>query len=317
MENNISTREIAEAGLMIAIMVILGLGASYIPLVGTIISFLFPVPLVILSLHHSLRISIIALIVSTIIIIFFTEPLYGIGFSVSFGTIGLIFGHMIKKGKDPNVTAVFGALGFLCGVILVAFLSFIIMGINTFEMYFKMYEETFPTVVDLYKRLGISSEQLETISKNWGEIMKFVKQALPSMLLVGGIIISYANYWVAFNILKRIKIHIPPISISNLRFPPITILGFLLAFILTAVGMSNPSSLAYQLGINLQVIFSVLFLLSGLLVVNFWLSKLGLPGFAKAILFMLIIFQPLFSTVVTWLGVFDTIFKFRKTEENT
>lgn len=314
---NISTREIAEAGLMIAIMVILGLGASYIPVIGTIISFLFPVPLVILSLHHSIRTSIIALVVSAIILIFFTEPLYGIGFSTSFGTIGLIFGHMIKKGKDSNSTVVFGALGFLCGVILVAFLSFMIMGINTFDMYFKMYEETFPTVVDFYKRLGIPTEQLDTISKNWQEIMKLIKQALPSMLLVGGIIISYANYWVAFNILKRIKISIPPISVSNLRFPPITVLGFLLSFILTAVGMGNPSSLAYQLGINLQVIFSVLFLLSGLLVVNSWISKWGLPTFAKWILFILIIFQPVFSLIVTWLGIFDTIFKLRKTEENT
>lgn len=314
---NISTREIAEAGLMIAIMVILGLGASYIPVIGTIISFLFPVPLVILSLHHSLRTSIIALIVSAVIIIFFTEPLYGVGFSTSFGTIGLVFGYMIKKGRDSNISVIFGALGFLCGVILVAFLSFMIMGINTFDMYFKMYEETFPTVVDFYKRLGISNEQLETINKNWKEIMRLIKQALPSMLLVGGIIISYANYWVAFNILKRIKINIPPISVSNLRFPPITVLGFLLSFILTTVGMGNPSSLAYQLGINLQVIFSVLFLLSGLLVVNSWISKWGLPTFAKWILFILIIFQPVFSLIVTWLGIFDTIFKLRKTEENT
>lgn len=313
---NISTREIAEAGLMTAIMVILGLGASYIPLIGTFISFLFPVPLVILSLHHSLRTSVMALIVSTIVIILFTEPLYGIGFSASFGTIGLLFGYMIRRGKDSNSTVLLGALGFLCGVVLVAFLSFMIMGINTFDMYFKMYEESLPTVVDMYKRFGIPSEQLELLSKNWQEIMKFVKQALPSMLLVGGVIISYGNYWVAYNILKRIKINIPPISISNLRFPPITILGFLLSFILTAIGMSNPSSLSYQLGINLQVIFNVLFLLSGLLVVNSWLSRWGLPKLAKGILFVIIIFQPVFSMIVTWLGVFDTIFKLRKTEED-
>jgi uncharacterized protein YybS (DUF2232 family) len=314
---NVSTREIAEAGLMTAIMVILGLGASYIPVLGTFISFLFPVPLIILSIRHSLKTGVMALIVAGIILILFTEPLYGIGFSTSFGSIGLVFGYMIKGGKSPNHTVLWGALAFLCGVVLVAFLSFIIMGINTFELYFKMYEESFPTVIEMYKRLGLSTDQLEALSKNWQEIMKFIKQALPSMLLVGGVIISFANYWVAYQVLKRIKIEIPPISISNLRLPPITILGFLLAFILTAIGIKDPRSLAYNIGINLQVVFSVLFLLSGLLVVNSWLSKLGLPKVAKVILFIFIIFQPFFSQIVTWIGMFDTIFKFRKTEENT
>lgn len=313
---NISTREIAEAGLMTAIMVILALGASYIPLVGTLISFLFPVPLVILSLHHSLRTGIMALIVSAIILILFTEPLYGIGFSVSFGTVGLIFGYMLKKGKASNSTILLGALGFLCGIVLIAFLSFIIMGINTFDMYFKIYEESLPTVMDIYKRLGLSGEQLEMLDKNWQEVMNLIKQALPSMLIVGSIIISSANYWIAHNILKRIKIDIPPISISDLRFPPVTILGFFLSFTLTAIGMNNPKSFSYQLGINLQVIFNVLFLLAGLLVINFWLSRWELPKFARVILFILIIFQPIFSMIATWLGVFDTIFKLRKTEEN-
>lgn len=105
---NFSTREIAEAGLMTAIMVILGLGASYIPVIGTLISFLFPVPLIILSIRHSLRTGIMALIVAGIILILFTEPLYGIGFSASFGSIGLVFGYMIKSGKNPNSTVLWG-----------------------------------------------------------------------------------------------------------------------------------------------------------------------------------------------------------------
>lgn len=314
---NFSTREIAEAGLMTAIMVILGLGASYIPVIGTLISFLFPVPLIILSIRHSLRTGIMALIVAGIILILFTEPLYGVGFSASFGSIGLVFGYMMKSGKNPNSTVLWGALAFLCGVILIAFLSFIIMGINTFDLYFKMYEESFPTVIDMYKRFGLPTDQIEALSKNWQEIMKFIKQALPSMLLVGGVIISSANYWVAHQVLKRIRIDIPPISLSNLRLPPITVLGFFLAFIITAIGIKDPKSLAYNIGINLQVIFSVLFLFNGILVVNSWLSKWGLPKVAKIVLFIFIIFQPFFSQLVVWIGMFDTIFKFRKTEENT
>lgn len=312
-----STKEIAEAGLMTSIMVILALGASYIPLVGTLMSFLFPVPLVILSLHHSLKTGIMALIVTGIILILFTEPLYGIGFSASFGSIGLVFGYMLKSGKGANSTILWGALAFLCGVILIAFLSFIIMGINTFELYFKMYEETFPTAINMYKKLGIPTEQLDAISKNWQEIMKFIKQALPSMLLVGGVIISSINYWIAHHILKRVKIEIPQISFSNLRLPPVTIFGFLLAFIFTAIGIKDPKSLAYNVGINLQVVFSVLFLLNGLLVVNFWFSKWGLTKAIKIVIFIFIIFQPFFSQIVTWIGMFDTIFRFRKTEEHT
>lgn len=318
MKNNLSTREIAEAGLMVAIMVLLGLGSAYIPVIGTFMSFLFPLPLVILSLRYDLRLGIMALIVSAIIIALFTEPLYGISLSTSFGLVGLIFGYMAKGNRNPNHTILLGALSFLGGVALTASISFLVMGINPINLFFKMYEESFPTVMNLYKKMGIAKEQIDLLQKNWEQIMTFIKQALPSMLFVGGIIISYINYLIAYNILKRLKISIPsPISLSVLRIPPITVAGFLIAFLLTFLGGSNPTGFLYHLGINLEVIFSVLFLLDGLLVVNFWMSKGNFSLVLKVIIFIFIVFQPIFSQIVTWLGLFDTLFNMRKSSEGT
>jgi len=317
MKNTLSTREIAEAGLMVAVMVLLGLGSAYILLIGTFMSFLFPIPLVILSLRYNLKLGIMTLIVSTIIISFFTEPLYGISISTSFGLIGLVFGYMAKEGKNPNHTILLGGLTFLFGVAVVASVSFLIMGINPMNSFFKMYEESFSTVVNLYQKMGMSKEQIDLLQKNWQQIINFVKQALPSLLLVGGIIISYINYLVAFNILRRLKVSIPnPMPLGSLRFPPITALGFLVAFLLVFLGAGNPKSLLYHLGINLEVIFSILFLLNGLLVVNFWMSKGNFPVVVRTIIFIFLVFQPIFSQVLTWLGLFDSLFNIRKSSEN-
>ena len=316
--NSLSTREIAEAGLMVAVMVLLGLGSAYVPILGTFMSFLFPVPLVILSLRYDLRVGIMTLIVSAIIIALFTEPLYGISISTSFGLVGLIFGYMAKNNRNPNHTILLGALSFLGGVAITAIISFLIMGVNPITLFFKMYEESFPTVLNIYKKIGVSKEQLDLIEKTWNQLMTFIRQALPSMLFVGGIIISYINYWVAYSILKRLKVSIPnPVSLTVLRIPPITVTGFLIAFILVSLGSRNPTGFLYHLGINLEVIFSVLFLLDGLLVVNFWMSKGNLSMAIKIIVFIFIVFQPVLSQIVTWLGLFDTLFNMRRTSEGT
>ncbi|MGC9064662.1 MAG: DUF2232 domain-containing protein, partial [bacterium] len=255
---------------------------------------------------------------SAILIAIFTEPLYGVSISMSFGFIGLIFGYMAKNNRNPNHIILLGALSFLGGVAITAIISFLVMGVNPINLFFKMYEESFPVVINIYKKMGISKEQIDLIQKTWDQLMTFIKQALPSMLFMGGIIISYINYWIAHSILNRLKISIPaPISLTLLKIPPITVSGFLIAFLLVFLGGKNPTGFLYHLGINLEVIFSVLFLLDGLLVVNFWMSKGNLSMAIKVIIFIFIIFQPIFSQIVTWLGLFDVLFNMRRTSQDT
>jgi uncharacterized protein YybS (DUF2232 family) len=64
----------------------------------------------------------------------------------------------------------------------------------------------------------------------------------------------------------------------------------------------------------LQILFNYVFLLQGLAILWFFLDKANLPKLVRWII-IIFVFNPLFTTLVVWLGVLDTWFNFRKLGE--
>ena len=56
-----------EGGLLAAITVIMGLIAVYMPILGTIATLLWPMPIIILVVRHGLKSGVISIIAATII----------------------------------------------------------------------------------------------------------------------------------------------------------------------------------------------------------------------------------------------------------
>ena len=68
MNSKIGTRPLVEAGLLVAITVVLSFFVLFVPLIGAIGYFTLPVPIAILYIRHDFKLSFIASIVSAIVI---------------------------------------------------------------------------------------------------------------------------------------------------------------------------------------------------------------------------------------------------------
>lgn len=69
---------------------------------------------------------------------------------------------------------------------------------------------------------------------------------------------------------------------------------------------------AYVIGLNLLLVFGTLYFIQGLAVVNFFLDKRSLNSLTRSAVFLLAIFIQVLFQGISWLGVFDTWFDFRK-----
>ena len=81
-----------EGGLLVALSVILGLLAIYLPLAGIIAALIWSVPFTVLVYRHGLRRGIMGLFVAMLLLTLLLGPLVAIRFAVSLGPTGLALG---------------------------------------------------------------------------------------------------------------------------------------------------------------------------------------------------------------------------------
>jgi len=92
-----STKSIVEGAFLSAITALLFLASLYIPLLGTLISFLCPLPIIILCLRHNLKVATLALFISFFLITLVAGPFQGLIAVLGFGILGITLGIVIKK----------------------------------------------------------------------------------------------------------------------------------------------------------------------------------------------------------------------------
>jgi len=69
---------------------------------------------------------------------------------------------------------------------------------------------------------------------------------------------------------------------------------------------------AYAVGLNLLLVFGTLYLVQGLAVINFFMDQRSMNSLARGAVVLLAIFIQVLFQGISWLGVFDTWFDFRK-----
>ena len=104
MKERMPTKSIVEGAFLSAITALLFLASLYIPLLGTLISFLCPLPLIILCLRHDIKIALLALFVSFIMVTLLAGPFQGLIAVFGFGLLGIALGVTIKKAVSMGNT---------------------------------------------------------------------------------------------------------------------------------------------------------------------------------------------------------------------
>ena len=95
------TSAMVEAGILAAIAIVFAIISMYVPVIGSFINFLWPLPIAICGMRNGLRWSVMTLIVADIAVAVLISPLHAFSLLAAFSLVGLTLGECMRRGYKP------------------------------------------------------------------------------------------------------------------------------------------------------------------------------------------------------------------------
>lgn len=297
----------------------LGMVLFFIPVLNISI-LLFPVPIIVVGVRQGTLAAIISLAVSSVIMGLFTHPFFGIIiFCLNiFIVLALIAAY--KEGYQMNESVVLSSGGALLSM-LVSLQAFTWMAGESFfdflwdnlKAFFSSNSINIEGLMELYRTLG-KIDKVYPVDR-FAEIfigqMKDLAPLFPSLLLVTSLLLGGLNFLVSRLALKRMGSPIPNVPpFKSWSLPRGTGRGFLWLMIIATIGtwikIPNFEVVLY----TISSVFTFVFTVQGLSVVSFLLAEKRVPG-VVGVLILIAAFVFL-SVVLTFMGIFEQMFGFRR-----
>jgi len=310
------TKQVVEAGLFAAIMVLLMVGSFYLPIIGMLIFFVIPLPVIILTIRNTLPNVIVATVVATMIASAMVTIVYGVGIGVLALTVGLPLGIAFKNKFFATKSIALGGFGALIGFFLVIVVMQSLMGLSIYDQLDEMFEMSSEMQQQMTSVLGTLNntsvdDSIAQTALLWDNMKYMMKLIFPSAMILFSIVYSLGNYLFARPILKRLNISVVPMgSFKDFSYPKHMAYGsgliLILAYIVGIAGLADPE-LVFT---NFLYLFLMVFSVQGLALIYFFLLRYMPRGIA---IVLLVIFG--MSSVLQYIsliGFLDVIIGIRK-----
>jgi hypothetical protein len=150
------TKAMVEGAIFTSITALMGIIITLVPILS-IMSYIWPVPIVIIGYRNGLRISILSTIVASIIITMFTTLANGSFLLVTLGLPGIIMGYMLNKKVKVNMVVIITALVLSVTLVISIVGSIYVFSPNTVERIVSLdglAKEYINEVKNAYKMIG-------------------------------------------------------------------------------------------------------------------------------------------------------------------
>lgn len=294
-----NVRSTVEGAFLAALTVVLYLASIYIPVLGFLVSFLCPLPVMFLAIRWGARVGVLASFVASILVLAFAGVMQALTCFVGFSLLGIAMGVTVRKGYPfPEVLALNTGVSLLSKLLLVV-LALLVVGKNPLTENLQFLEETL-------KRTPWITRNLPSVEG----FTQLVRIAIPALLVVASLLDTACNFLLGRWVGGRIGVSFPDVPpFSEWRLPRSVFWVFVLGWILLLFGGSTALG---RIGMNVQIVTQLLFLLQGLSLVYYFLGKRVRSRAVRVGILVFLVLQPLFSSLLSWLGVFDVFFDFRK-----
>lgn len=302
-----------EGGLLVAITVILGLVAVYVPLLGMLVEFFCAVPLAVLTTRQGTGKGLTALVVSFLLLAMLISPVPAIRLALGFGVCGVALGWCVRKN--------FGAVRIFFTVLVVASaaqvfsLGFLIavLDVNLIDMQIEMIRESFAESFAMYESLGVDPQRINETKAQVEPAMQTLAFLMPSLIMLTALINSVAVWLTAHWIFPKLQMKIPTLPpFAEWRFPVL----FLYTAIIGGLGMYWSVTRGWteiqEISLNLTILSMLIGLLQGLALLSAIFDRYKVSTFVRRIICVIVILNFFLLQLVAITGLIDMIFDYRK-----
>ena len=327
-----STRHNVEGALLVGIALVFYLAYALIPVIGGPLVILCPLPLIVLALRHPLRVVITGNMVATVLAGLLTgQPFAFITFLLVFSLPASAMGLSIRSGLSAKSVILLGGTAMVAGSIGLFFITIGTVGevdsIDSLKYIFKSgVEKQKVLLADKIREQGVTEgwpdKKIETLIEGNEKMLESLGQmfwkTLPAALILGFLLESLINYLVAGAVLKRLGYSIPKLGkFLEFKLPWYSVWLLICTIAFLAGGRKFNLDWMDTIGLNLQVVATILFFVHGLAIVLFFVERLRARMKAGRFPVYLILTSVFFMfnafafMLTAFLGIYDLYFDFR------
>ncbi len=303
--------KIFETILVIGIGTILMIiGMYYLPF----IIFLYPIPFIILGIKYGINYNIMSLIISTFFIGLMADKVSGIFIFLAFTPLSISLNYTIKNRKKTFETLTISTLVLLASFLLVLSIMGDMTGVSIINQLEEFFTQILNTQTETLKGMELSQYDFLKLKYLLENFYDYVLLIIPSIVMIFSLVTAYLNYLISCLLLRNLGYGITSIpKFSKFKLPNNILVGtgimFLGAFLIKSLKLFYYETIF----LNVTVLASFIFFTQGLAVIDHKLINKKVRGIPRIliIIFLIIVLLPL-GWVISFIGVLDAIFDFRK-----
>ncbi|ACQ54980.1 YybS family protein [Clostridium botulinum] len=313
-----NTNSLVEAGLIVALMIVLIMLNLYFPVFTVFGSFILPIPIAVLYLRQDYKTTLWAILVTGVITTLINNPITALTTTISFGIMGFLLGYCIKKEKSIFITIIILATGFLLSNIMIFLIYFSFIDkrgiIGYINENINIIKESMELTKEFYSKAGVPKDKLQQIDQVFGSLnLDSMLKMLPVALIMNAFLAAFLNYAVTKKVLmklgyKNVK-SLPSISkiYINVRLVTIVAIGLLIGAVLKrkTIGLGD------YFFITSSYLLIILLLIDGISTFIYYMRNKFKISKGVLIFIFLITLGPLYI-IYFYLGLMDIMLDFRK-----
>ncbi|QAA30427.1 DUF2232 domain-containing protein [Clostridium manihotivorum] len=319
MNNNKHTaRSTVEAGLMSIVVFILFLITAYIPIIGSIGSFILPIPIALLYIRHNRVVSILCIIVSSVLISMFVDPMHSISAVVVYGLSGLALGFSFSRGYKATFTMIITSVTNLVGSIVSWYINiYIILNMSLTKM-LEQIVDMIKQSAEMSKNMGMNSANNPLYDQIKNLDVNFFLFSIPGGIIVVVVVTSILNYLVAQKLLKNFNIKLSPIRSFKEWYLDNRIGALIIVFVCVGIVLKSKGIyIGNYIYSSSMIIFDYAFVVVGAAVTFYYLTEKFKVNKALAGVICGFFIISAFQVFLFYVGLIDLLLDIRGLDPNS
>lgn len=285
-----------------------------LPLVGSVLTFASPLPLLLAYAVRGQGTGRRALILAAAAALALSQvagppggAYYLIYFLVMAGTLGEMGGLGLPARWSVGAAA--GAA--MAASLLVLLVGSIAHDVGPWQLWKAQWQGEMAMVMEMYRSMDLEPETLHQLEQGLAAVGRIILRMAPGILAALSLMVAWLNLVAARRLSRRWGAGESGAPLNLYRTPE------RLVWLLIAGGgvMALADGWLFWLGANLVLVMSVLYFFQGLAVVDFWLRRKNAPSLLRFAVYLMVALEIYVAAILAAAGLFDMWLNLRRLEQ--
>ena len=293
-------------------VILLLLASAWIPYIGPFFSLLIPLPFLFyaskLGFNKGAQACAFSLIIIGLIAGLAGHS-YIILLCLEFGILGFVISEIFRRKLSFGVTIFWGTFCMLVVGAVFLFMVGLTKGTGPMELVLGYFKANLENTARLYKEMELDPESLAQVEQLLRVLSELITKAFPALIIIGTGLVVWINVVISKPVFRLGQISYPEFGrLDHWHAPEVMVWGVIAA----GFSLFLPASIIKLAAINILIVLTLIYVFHGLSIVLFILNRFRVPGWARIIIYFIMLVQQVFLFVLALAGLFDQWVDFRK-----